>query len=459
MSGLKIFISSTCYDLFEERAQVRNLLLNLGHDPILSDHNDVHYDHHEHTHVSCIRQISNADMVILLVGSRYGGVAIDDALKEINLDIIQDRLNSKIKLKDLIEEMQERTQKSAKASEADSTIKKIRYGFSITHFEILRAIQEDIPIYAFVKDKVWNFNELYTFNKDKIEDLTIPSIEKNHSKYLFEFIEILKNRKYGNSIQSYSNYLDIEQALKKQLAEKLKTLMDERKNLRKESAAQQDYINKLTDRFDDLKEAILSVLPKGNERVVAKGVIKFRKLISSLSYMISKVETDIANINEVIITSNFSLEEIITTNLNISKIISTDINDNFKDLFNIIFRSRHPLHRNAIKNILISENYFFIIENSRIYEDLKDDWNDFIKIDEPTRRTIVEALNENNIPEIISYIRYIKQDMYSYAEERIKEAINSQEISESTIELINSILLNIRKDSDDDTLNIFRKSS
>ncbi|HCJ6424580.1 TPA: hypothetical protein NU681_000408, partial [Acinetobacter baumannii] len=88
-----------------------------------------------------------------------------------------------------------------------------------------------------------------------------------------------------------------------------------------------------------------------------------------------------------------------------------------------------------------------------------DDWNDFIKIDEPTRRTIVEALNENNIPEIISYIRYIKQDMYSYAEERIKEAINSQEISESTIELINSILLNIRKDSDDDTLNIFRKSS
>ncbi|MDC5237859.1 hypothetical protein NRA21_17195, partial [Acinetobacter baumannii] len=178
-----------------------------------------------------------------------------------------------------------------------------------------------------------------------------------------------------------------------------------------------------------------------------------------LSYMISKVETDIANINEVIITSNFSLEEIITTNLNISKIISTDINDNFKDLFNIIFRSRHPLHRNAIKNILISENYFFIIENSRIYEDLKDDWNDFIKIDEPTRRTIVEALNENNIPEIISYIRYIKQDMYSYAEERIKEAINSQEISESTIELINSILLNIRKDSDDDTLNIFRKSS
>lgn len=49
--------------------------------------------------------------------------------------------------------------------------------------------------------------------------------------------------------------------------------------------------------------------------------------------------------------------------------------------------------------------------------------------------------------------------MYSYAEERIKEAINSQEISESTIELINSILLNIRKDSDDDTLNIFRKSS
>lgn len=439
MSGLKIFVSSTCYDLFEERAQVRNLLLNLGHDPILSDHNDVHYDHHEHTHVSCIRQVSNADMVILLVGSRYGGVAIDDALKEINLDIIQDRLNNKIKLKELIEEMQERTLKSAKEYESDNTVKKLRYGFSITHFEILRAIQEDIPIYAFVKDKVWNFNELYTFNKDKIEELTIPSIEKNHSKYLFEFIEILKNRKYGNSIQAYSNYLDIEQALKKQLAEKLKTLMDERKNLRKESAAQQDYINKLTDRFDDLKEAILSVLPKGNEREVAKGVIKYRRLIATLSYMMNKIGKNAEEIRDIISNNKLSFEELLKNILNIKQISATDIEDDIKEIFNIIFGSKNGVLSNVVKVFLTGDNFFFIIESSRVYESLQKEWHDFALINESIRSTLVEALTEDLENGIFSYIRYVESDINSYMVKKLTKIINSNEISDTSLELIKKI--------------------
>lgn len=452
MSGLKIFVSSTCYDLFEERAQVRNLLLNLGHDPILSDHNDVHYDHHEHTHVSCIRQVSNADMVILLVGNRYGGVAIDDALKEINLDIIQDKLNSKIEIKKLIEEMKERTQKSIKAHESDNNLKKIRYGFSITHFEILRAIQEDIPIYAFVKDKVWNFNELYTYNKDKIEDLVIPSIDKNHSKYLFEFIEILKNRKYGNSIQSYSNYLDIEQALKKQLAEKLKTLMDERKNLRKETEAQQAYISQLTDRFDDLKEAILSVLPKGNEREVAKGVIKYRRLIASLSYMMKKTGFDSINIINTLITNTLDFDDFLKKNINITHTVNTDINEDFKELMNTLFKSRIGIHRNSAKILLISEKFFFVIENTRLIEHLKADWQDFILINDVVRRTIVEALNEDGITEIMTFIRYIDEDINQFTLSNIDKLINSQEKSESKLDIFKNLYLkkNINLDDESD---------
>lgn len=451
MSGLKIFVSSTCYDLFEERAQVRNLLLNLGHDPILSDHNDVHYDHHEHTHVSCIRQVSNADMVILLVGNRYGGVAIDDALKEINLDIIQDKLNSKIEIKKLIEEMKERTQKSIKAHESDNNLKKIRYGFSITHFEILRAIQEDIPIYAFVKDKVWNFNELYTYNKDKIEDLVIPSIDKNHSKYLFEFIEILKNRKYGNSIQSYSNYLDIEQALKKQLAEKLKTLMDERKNLRKETEAQQAYISQLTDRFDDLKEAILSVLPKGNEREVAKGVIKYRRLIATLSFMMKKTEIDTINIINNLTTNILNFDEFLNKIINIKHTVNTDINEDFKEVMNTLFKSRISIHRNNAKTLLIGEEFFFVIENTRLIDQLKADWQDFILTNNVVRRTIVEALNEDGITEVMSFIRYIDEDINLFTLSNIDILINSQKKSESKENIFKNFYLKKKIDLDDDS--------
>ena len=50
MAQLKVFVSSTCYDLGMVRAELRNYLINLGHDPIMSDFNDVLFDPKEHTH-------------------------------------------------------------------------------------------------------------------------------------------------------------------------------------------------------------------------------------------------------------------------------------------------------------------------------------------------------------------------------------------------------------------------
>jgi hypothetical protein len=444
-------IFAACYDLLEERTQVRNLLINLGHDPILSDHSDVYYDNFEHTHVSCIRQISNADMVILLIGNRYGGVAIDEAYKEINLDLIQERLNAKIKLKDLVSEMKERSISSSEAHEKDNTLKKIKYGFSITHFEILRAIQEDIPIYVFIKDKVWNFNELYTLNKDKIEDLNIPSIDKNHSKYLFEFIEILKNRKVGNSIQPYSNFLDIEKSLKKQLAEKLKTLMDDRKNLKNQSQQQQDYISKLTDRFDDLKEAILSVVPKGNEREVAKGVINFRRLIGSLSYMLNSIKVDKLQIVNIVSSSTISFDEILKTKINIQHTFSTDINEDLKSFFNTIYKPRVSFHRNTPKNLLVGNNFFFVIENLKLIDHLRNEWNDFIAINESVRKTIVDALTEDGIPEFLPSIYYVEDSIEHYSKTKMMELINSSDLSESTQTMIKYFKSYMKsKDEDND---------
>ncbi len=40
MAGLKVFVSSTCYDLALVRNQLRTFIQNLGHDPIMSDYND-----------------------------------------------------------------------------------------------------------------------------------------------------------------------------------------------------------------------------------------------------------------------------------------------------------------------------------------------------------------------------------------------------------------------------------
>ena len=37
----------------------------------MSDYNDVLFDPRSHTHESCIKEIANADVVILIIGSRF----------------------------------------------------------------------------------------------------------------------------------------------------------------------------------------------------------------------------------------------------------------------------------------------------------------------------------------------------------------------------------------------------
>lgn len=418
MAGLKIFVSSTCIDLVEERNQVRNLIKNLGHEPILSDHNDIYYGNTEHTHVSCIRQVSNADMVVLLVGSRYGGVAIDDAIKEIDVNLIQDKINNKIRLQDLFAEMKRRTEESSNVAKTDPDKKAIKYGFSITHFEILRAIQDNIPIYAFVKDKVWNFNELYAHNRDMIESIKFPSIEKHQSKYLFEFIEILKHRNIGNSVFPYSNYLDIEYALKKQLAEMLKNLMDEQKNLKKESEFQQAHIDKLTDRFDDLKTAILSTLPQGNGRDIAKGLLKFRRLLGTILYMFRKVAFDKSKVIDVLSTSELEFPDFLKNVLNIIEFKTVDLNDDENDflLFSGHLNQKALYDSPTTMLFLIRESGFFIFYNNENYQRLMNEWNDFILLSNDIRQPIVEALVDEDILMPTSNLRYCSENIFELIE-------------------------------------------
>ena len=70
MANLKIFVSSTCYDLNIVRGQLRSFINNVGYEPVMSDYNDVLYDPRDHTHESCVKEIQSADMVILIIGSR-----------------------------------------------------------------------------------------------------------------------------------------------------------------------------------------------------------------------------------------------------------------------------------------------------------------------------------------------------------------------------------------------------
>ena len=156
MAGTKVFISSTCYDLSILRAELRNFVLSLGHEPVMSEYADVLYDPRIHTHTSCVNEVSNCDMMVVIIGSRFGGTSVPQALDQVDLSRLQD------------------------ASKDPSFITDGK-PISITQLEVLKAIENNIPIYTFVEKKLYYEHEIYEKNKDKpavIKDLVFPAIDK-----------------------------------------------------------------------------------------------------------------------------------------------------------------------------------------------------------------------------------------------------------------------------------------
>lgn len=205
MSGIRVFISSTCYDLVYVRDGLRSFIESLGYEPIMSDHADILFDPRIHTHTSCIEEVKTCDMLVLIVGGRYGGKAINEALLAVDFDKIKDEIKA-----DILE---------------DSG------NMSITHLEVLKAIEYGIPVYTFIKEDVLNDHKLYEKNKYKtiISEIAFPSIEKQETaKYIFEFINIVRLRNHGNNIFSFRKETDIENILKKQWASYFQRLLQEK---------------------------------------------------------------------------------------------------------------------------------------------------------------------------------------------------------------------------------------
>ena len=205
MANLRVFLSSTCYDLSVVRGQLRQFIEGLGHEPVMSDYNDVVYDPRTHTHTSCIDEVSGADAVVVIIGSRFGGRVIPQALAKVDLEAL--KLVSK-----------------------NSELLKTKENISITQLEVLKAIEASIPVFAFVDDRVMHDHATYEKNKSKsiADQIEYDSIEKPETaRYIFEFINFLRLRSTNNGITTYSRLQDIEDALKKQWSGLLQRLLFE----------------------------------------------------------------------------------------------------------------------------------------------------------------------------------------------------------------------------------------
>ena len=382
MSGLKVFVSSTCYDLSVIRSQLRMFIQSLGHDPIMSDYSDILYDPRTHTHTSCVDEVATADVVVLIVGSRFGGKTVPEALAKVDFDLL------------------------TKESKSIESLKQ-KENLSVTQLEICKALESGIPVFTFIETSVWHDHALYERNKGSsiLKEIIFPSIEKQETAtFIFDFINFLRHRIRGNSVFSFSKVQEIEEILKKQWSSLFQKLLYEQRYLAKETKR----IDKLTEQFEDLKTAILSSIGTTNEKDVAQGVVRFRRLLDFVRGLG-------LNDNTFLTKGKHSWDELMEKVGIESMIDSNGFDENLKN--NLMNRPRLFL-------IKKDKTFFEFRGSLDNFENMRIEWGAFVDLPEKTREIIVDALGGMRSSMGLSgFLRYYREPFDYFLDVKTKSRI------------------------------------
>lgn len=367
MAELRVFISSTCYDLSLLRSQLRTFIKNIGYEPIMSDYEDVLYDPRIHTHTSCVDEVKNCDILILIIGSRFGGKASTESLNKINFEALKNESNSVDSLKE-------------------------KECLSVTQLEVLKAIENSMPIYTFIDKRVWHDHALYEKNKnsDIIEKIIFPSIEKQETaKYIFNFINFVRLRTKGNNIFTFEKGQDIEEILKKQWSGYFQRLLNEQRF----RVNEHKKIDILSEQFEDLKTAILTSIENVDQRETARGVVRYRRLAELLFGLRLSPQT--------IASSVVSLNSLLEQN-GIVKLLDA------RELGIVQFRGI------PVRSFFIKEDgtFFEMRISVDVISDYENDWESFKSLKQQVKEIILDALQEMIRPTAMIRYRNINFEEY-----------------------------------------------
>lgn len=360
MSGLKVFISSTCYDLSILRSNLRTFVSSFGYEPVMSDYADIVYDPRQHTHTSCVEEVANCDMLIVVIGSRYGGTVVPEALNVID---------------------------SASVSELT---KKIGEKLSITQLEVIEAIQKNIPVYTFIDKKVYHEHELYEKNKTTADKIFFPAIDKQETaKYIFEFINFLRLKSAGNFIFQFEKMNDIEDILKKQWSGYFQRLLNEQRHRTEE----QKKIDVLSEQFKDLKAALLSSIENVDQRKIAKGIVNYRRML------------------ELMLSLKIAKNKLVNSKDDFRTLLKS------QDIIEICDERMLGLSEGFIPPKVFfmkkDDTFFECRMNYEVINDLENDWELFKEEQKNIKEIIYETISEMYHPRI-SFCRYKNEPFYSY---------------------------------------------
>lgn len=92
------FLSSTCYDLADLRAEIENALLSKNYSILLSDRANFPLAPNLHRHDACIENVKKCDLFILVIDGRFGGDYYKDTTISITWAEFREALNSHKKI-------------------------------------------------------------------------------------------------------------------------------------------------------------------------------------------------------------------------------------------------------------------------------------------------------------------------------------------------------------------------
>lgn len=160
-SAKNIFISSTCYDLYDIRSELAYFLKKHNRNVLWSESIDFPVDYTIHSHDVCLNNVKKADLLILIIDKRYGGIYAGKLYPPRNI--------------------------------------------SITQYEVEIAKEMGIPVVTFVRNTTWVEKAIYKHNKRKGINIIPFYVEKIE---VFDLIEYIQHSN-ANWINQFENSIDL----------------------------------------------------------------------------------------------------------------------------------------------------------------------------------------------------------------------------------------------------------
>jgi|GEM_PF-2404360 len=160
-----IFISSTIQDLGHLRDSIRDTIIDIGYNPIMSEYGEIGFLPTDSAEDSCYLALRDCQLAVIIVGKRYGSIS--------------------------------------------------KNGFSVTHNEFRTSRKRKVPVIFLVNEEVLSYKKIYEANGNN-DDLTFPNME-NPAK-LFQLIREFSDSEINNGLVTFSSVQSAKNNLKKQLA-------------------------------------------------------------------------------------------------------------------------------------------------------------------------------------------------------------------------------------------------